>query len=434
MAYEDRSSGSHEGEQRPRRDGGGYGRRDDRQGSGGRSGGRREEDRRGGYQGGDRKPYRRDDERGGDRRSFSRDDDRRGGYQGDDRRSFSRDDDRRGPRRDDDRRGFDRDQGEERERHLHPGTLPRADEPDTPRDFVESELPMGVRAELKGLPKDLADTVGAHIWAAGQLVDEDPELAFRHAEAARRRAGRLPIVREAAAETAYAAGEYAIALREFRAIRRMNGGDDLLPVIADCERALGRHREALAVLAELDPNTRNVDLRIECLLVEAGIRDDLGQRAEALRLLTAAIGRKIGSHSAQARLRYAYADLLEQEGNVDAAREWFTSAASYDRDSALDISDRLAAIDGVVLPDFTPEDEEDDDEFGDEDDSEDAEDFDDEEELEDEEGDTDQIGDPEPARDADQVDGSAEATPVDHAEAADDSLKSEDDTDEDSDR
>jgi len=44
----------------------------------------------------------------------------------------------------------------------------------------------------------------------------------------------------------------------------------------------GRHREALAVLAELDPNTRNVDLRIECLLVEAGIRDDLGQRAEAL--------------------------------------------------------------------------------------------------------------------------------------------------------
>jgi len=61
-------------------------------------------------------------------------------------------------------------------------------------------------------------------------------------------------------------------------------------------------------------------------------------------------------------------------------------------------------------------------------------DFDDEEELEDEEGDTDQIGDPEPARDADQVDGSAEATPVDNAEAADDSLKSEDDTEEDSDR
>jgi hypothetical protein len=35
------------------------------------------------------------------------------------------------------------------------------------------------------------------------LIDEDPELAYRHAEAARRRAARLPVVREAAAETAY---------------------------------------------------------------------------------------------------------------------------------------------------------------------------------------------------------------------------------------
>ncbi|WP_145952699.1 hypothetical protein [Tessaracoccus aquimaris] len=218
-----------------------------------------------------------------------------------------------------------------------------------------------MRAELKSLPKDLADIVGAHIWAAGHLIDEDPDLAFRHAEAARRRAGRLPIVREAAAETAYAAGEYAIALREFRAIRRMNGGDDLLPVIADCERALGRHRDALAVLAELDPATRNIELRIECLLVEAGIRDDLGQRAEALRLLKAAIGRKIGAPGAQARLRYAYADLLERQGDAQGAREWFTSAAALDQHADLDVADRLASIDGVVLPDFADDEDEDDD-------------------------------------------------------------------------
>ncbi|MHA6509866.1 hypothetical protein [Tessaracoccus sp. Y1736] len=222
-----------------------------------------------------------------------------------------------------------------------------------------------MRAELKGLPKDLADIVGAHIWAAGQLVDEDPELAFRHAEAARRRAGRLPIVREAAAETAYAAGEYAIALREFRAIRRMSGGDQLIPVIADCERALGRPRDALEVLAELDPKTKDIWLRMECLLVEAGIRADLGQRAEAMRLLQAAISRKVGPPFGQARLRYAYANLLEEEGDVEGAREWFSSAAALDQGAELDTSDRIAQLDGVVLPDFTPDEEDDDESEGD---------------------------------------------------------------------
>lgn len=241
-----------------------------------------------------------------------------------------------------------------------PGTTPAKDEPPIPKEgYQESLLPLGVRAELKGVPKDLADTVGAHILAAGQLLEADPELAYRHAEAARRRAGRLPVVREATAEAAYAAGHYDIALREFRAIRRMSGGDELLPVLADCERALGRHREALDLLATLDPRTKNLGLRIECLLVEAGIRVDLGQQGEALRLLKSAISHRIGPRQSQARLHYAYADLLEAEGQLDAAREWFDSAARLDKDVRLDAADRIARLDGVVLPedfDLEPED------------------------------------------------------------------------------
>lgn len=218
-----------------------------------------------------------------------------------------------------------------------------------------------MKAELKGLPKDLAAIVGAHIVAAGELIDVDPDLAFRHAEAARRRAGRLPMVREAAAETAYASGRYDIALREFRALRRMNGGDELLPAMADCERALGRPRDALELLASLDPATKDVALRIECLLVEAGIRDDLGQRGEALRLLKAAIGRRIGPDQAQARLRYAYANLLEAGGDTVGAREWFEAAAKFDSEAELDVADRIATLEGVTLPDTMIIDEDEDD-------------------------------------------------------------------------
>ena len=120
---------------------------------------------------------------------------------------------------------------------------------------------------------------------AGQLIDEEPELAYAHAEAARRRAARLPIVREAAAETAYAAGRYDVALSEFRALRRMTGTDDYLPVMADCERALGRPQNALKLAKEAARRPLDPALRIEMTIVEAGARADLGQVAEARRIL-----------------------------------------------------------------------------------------------------------------------------------------------------
>ncbi len=116
-------------------------------------------------------------------------------------------------------------------------------------------LNRAVRAELRGLPKELEEIVAGHLVAAGELIDTDPQLAYAHAEAARRRAARLPVVREAAAETAYAAGEYAAALSEYRALRRMTGAPDYLPVMADCERALGNPQRALTLAREAATST-----------------------------------------------------------------------------------------------------------------------------------------------------------------------------------
>jgi tetratricopeptide (TPR) repeat protein len=145
----------------------------------------------------------------------------------------------------------------------HPGLARRPTEPPVPEGVDTRVLHRSVRAELRGLPKELAEIVAAHLVAAGQLIDDDPDLAYAHAEAARRRAARLPIVREAAAETAYAAGHYDTALSELRAIRRMTGSDDYLPMMADCERALGRPEAALKLAKEakrlrLDPAQRGL--------------------------------------------------------------------------------------------------------------------------------------------------------------------------------
>lgn len=207
-----------------------------------------------------------------------------------------------------------------------------------------------MRAELKGLPKELAEVVAAHLVAAGALIDENPELAYRHAEAARRRVARLPIVREAAAETAYAAGHYEVARNEFRALRRMTGSTDLVPVLADCERALGAPTKALALVAEAEPAVTDPAMRVELRLVQAGARADLGQRPEALRLLAHEIKHPFGAvpRPAQARLRYAYASLLLASGDQAAARSWFVAAARIDPDET-DALDRLDELDGVVL-------------------------------------------------------------------------------------
>ncbi|GAA2178791.1 tetratricopeptide repeat protein [Brooklawnia cerclae] len=236
------------------------------------------------------------------------------------------------------------------ERIVPPGLERGADEPDLPEGYDESTLPFGVRAELRGLSKQLAGRVGGHLAAAAELVDLDPALALRHALVARRLASRLPVVREAAAEAAYAAGEFGIALTEYRAIHRMTGNDDYLPVIADCERAVGKPQAALRTLREANHGRLSAEQRIEAILVEAGTRDDLGQRPEAQRLLKEAIEARRGGRRGQARLRFAYAELLHEAGQESAARDWFASADAYDDQGELEVSRRIAELDGIEVP------------------------------------------------------------------------------------
>lgn len=221
------------------------------------------------------------------------------------------------------------------------------------------ELPRGVRAELRGLPVELADLVAAHLVMAGRLIDTDPQTAFAHAEAARRRASRLPIAREASAETAYAAGEYAHALNEYRALRRMTGGTEYLPVMADCERALGRPQAALKLAREAAELDLTPASRVEMIIVEAGARDDLGQGEEARRLLRAAVGQIRRPALPAARLRYAFAELLLTDGDTAEAHRLFGQAADLDPESETDAAERLDELDGMVIH-FDESDEEND--------------------------------------------------------------------------
>ncbi|MFB7058802.1 tetratricopeptide repeat protein [Streptomyces vinaceus] len=222
------------------------------------------------------------------------------------------------------------------------------------------------------LPKGLAEEVSRNLVMVARLIDEDPEQAYAYSRIALRLASRVAAVREAAGFAAYATQKYSEALAEFRAAKRMTGSVELWPVMADCERGLGRPERALAMAGE--PEVQKLDKagQVEMRLVAAGARRDMGQLDAAIVTLQSP---ELASNSVQpwtARLRYAYADALLAAGREDEAREWFAKTVEADKDGAMDASDRLAELDGVEFVDALGGDEPDDIDADDEDDEQDA--------------------------------------------------------------
>lgn len=188
--------------------------------------------------------------------------------------------------------------------------------PDVPEDVVIGQLDRTVRARLRTLSKENAEDVGRHLIMAGNLIDTDPELAYQHAIVAASRAGRVDVVREAAAVTAYATGRYAEALREFRTVRRLNGSSEHLPLMADCERGLGRPERAIALSQELAAATLDATGKIELAIVIAGARSDMGDKDAALVSLKRL---ETKDPDLRARIGEATAGILRDLGRDDEA-------------------------------------------------------------------------------------------------------------------
>ncbi|ADB34438.1 hypothetical protein Kfla_5426 [Kribbella flavida DSM 17836] len=236
---------------------------------------------------------------------------------------------------------------------------PRKDDPPIPAGVTGAELDRGVKAELRSLPRTLADLVAQHLVASGQFLDENPELAYQHARTARRLAARLGGVREAVAITAYLAEHYDEALTEFRAVRRMTGNHEVLPMMADCERALGRPEKALALSREPVVHKLEEASQVEMLIVAAGARRDMGQTAAAIQTLEVPELTKRTRAEWLPRLRYAYADALEEAGRTEDALIWFHRAAGADVDGSTGAAERAAELEGLKFTDLDDEDDDD---------------------------------------------------------------------------
>jgi len=181
---------------------------------------------------------------------------------------------------------------------------------------------------------------------------QDPERGYDYALAARRLAARVGIVRETCGIAAYRAGKWAEALAELRAARRLTGQSSYLPLMADCERALGRTDRALALVT--GPETRRLSraTQIELRIVESGIRRDQGFPEAAVVALQIPELTDGGTRSSSVRLYYAYADALADAGRADEARYWFARAASADVAGETDAAERADDFDLLIFEDL----------------------------------------------------------------------------------
>jgi tetratricopeptide (TPR) repeat protein len=216
--------------------------------------------------------------------------------------------------------------------------------PRIPPDIEAKQLAPEIRGELTTLDRSTADVVARHLVAAGELLDQDPEAALAHARAARSRSGRIAAVREAVGIAAYHCGDWAQALAELRAARRMGSKSPLLPLIADCERGVGRPERAIELARSPEAAQLTGDDADELRIVVAGARSDLGQHEQALALLSTPKLDPTRTGQTAARLFYAYAETLLALGRQDDALQWFINAAAADVDGVTDAEERITEL------------------------------------------------------------------------------------------
>ncbi|WP_460800152.1 hypothetical protein [Microbacterium sp. GXF0217] len=161
-----------------------------------------------------------------------------------------------------------------------------------------------------------------HLAMAAKLIDEDSVLAHEHALAASRRAGRIAIVRETLGITAYATGDFALALRELRTFRRISGKEDQIALMVDSERGVGRPDRALEAGRAVDRSSLPVEVRVALAIAMSGARLDRGETELALGELEIPELDPDRAFSWSPALFAARAAVLEDLGRNEEAEFW----------------------------------------------------------------------------------------------------------------
>ena len=126
-------------------------------------------------------------------------------------------------------------------------------------------------------------------------------------------------VHELAGLASYRAGRWSQAITELEAARAITPSVALLPVLADCYRALRRWDEVEAIWQEVRTASPAHEIAAETRIVVAGSLADRGDLKAAIKLLSGAtrMPKQVRDH--HMRQWYVLADLYDRAGDTVAA-------------------------------------------------------------------------------------------------------------------
>lgn len=220
--------------------------------------------------------------------------------------------------------------------------LPEDEEPQLPRRIVR-EIERIVGKGRKSHEVALALSIGS-----AAIDEERSDIALPYLAWAKHMVPRVAAVREAYGVALYLEGEFAEALTELQAFRRMTGTTEQNHLIADIHRALGRELDRVAtVAAELvDDVQAPAERRVEAAIVWASALADHGQLHAARAMLRKfAKSAELSDETARRRLLYVTGDLADRDGSRADAVEAFEMLASIDP-GYLDVVERLEGLRG----------------------------------------------------------------------------------------
>jgi tetratricopeptide (TPR) repeat protein len=209
------------------------------------------------------------------------------------------------------------------------------------------ELSEDIVRELQATARPGKGGIAATVFgeAAAAFAEEDFEEAVRLGEQAKHIALRATAVRELLGLAYYRSGRFREAARELAAFRRISGSVEQNPVLADCQRALGRPGRAVELCDEVTPATVPEATFYEAQIVAAGALADLGRVGDAIARLERLDLEPGTVREHHLRAWYALAGLLEHRGRFTQARRLFEAVAATDPELS-DAAERVARLAG----------------------------------------------------------------------------------------
>ncbi len=219
----------------------------------------------------------------------------------------------------------------------------------TPESAPKRRAPRPLDPEVAG---ELTDALGKQRGArlAERLAQASEALDRERYQEARRIAGAIAkeapdvaAAHEVHGLASYRLGMFKPAVRSLEAAFDLHPDPSIMPVIADCYRALGRWSSVDRVWREIREMSPSQEVLAEGRIVAAGALADQGDLRGALAVMEPATKRAKTVRDHHLRQYYVLGDLYDRVGDPIAARRWFGTVAELDPEFA-DVEQRLRTL------------------------------------------------------------------------------------------